>query len=117
MSNAKGIDISHWQSTTPPLAGLDFLIARATYGTAPDDHYAQHVASARGAGLVVGAYHFGVGAAQTDIKAQAAAFVKAAAAADFLALDLESNGSNGPSMTGSEGQAFIRAVRLIDKRK
>lgn len=116
MTNARGIDCSHWQTATPSLAGLNFLIARATYATTPDDRYAQHMTAARKAGLIVGAYHFGVGAAQATIAAQAIAFVKTAGAADFLVLDFESNGTNGPTMTGLEAQSFIRVVRS-SKRK
>lgn len=115
--NAKGIDISHWQGTTPSLAGLDFLIARASYANSPDDKYQLHYSNARKAGLVVGTFHFGVGAAQASLVAQAAAFLTAAGGADFLALDLESNGKNGPSMTTLEARSFIALVRNTDPRK
>jgi hypothetical protein len=117
MSNARGIDCSHWQTATPSLAGLDFLIARATYATTPDDKYAQHFANGRKANVVTAAFHFGVGAGQATIASQASAFLRYAGAADLLNLDLESNGTSGLSMSGTEGQAFIAAVKSADTRK
>lgn len=59
----RGIDVSHHQDP----ARLDyerlaethkFVIARATYGTKPDELCAEHVRRARDAGLVTGLYHF-----------------------------------------------------------
>ena len=117
MSNAKGVDVSHWQSTTPSLVGLDFLIARATYATTPDDRYLQHFIAADKASLVIGAFHFGVGAAQASIAAQVAAFLKAAGAADLLALDLESNAKDRPTMTPNEARAFLMSVKAADPKK
>ena len=78
----KGIDISKWQATTPSLAGLDFLFARATYATTLDPKYVTHTVAARKAGLVVGAYHFGTGFATPA--AQAKVFLAATEKADLL---------------------------------
>ena len=63
-----GIDVSRWQGTTPSLAGLAFLFAKASQGTTKDPMYDTHIANARKAGLVVGAYCFNVGT--LDIAAQ-----------------------------------------------
>jgi hypothetical protein len=82
-----------------------------------------HVANFRKAGIVVGAYHFGVGAKQASIPAQVAAFAKASTGADVLILDLERNSRvrrtvDGklvwvqlPTMTRTEGREFIRRLR------
>lgn len=117
----KGIDLSHHQDRTPSLAGLGFVFVRATYGGSPDGRYARHVAAARAAGLVVGAYHFGVGGAQASVTAQVDAFLATAKDADVLALDLERNvlrgGRIGPTMTRDEAKAFIAAVHARDPRK
>src|SRR4029453_13549859 len=53
-----GRDVSHHQEKTPSLAGKGFLFPRPTIGTAPDSRYDKHIAKARNAGLVTGAYHF-----------------------------------------------------------
>lgn len=107
-----GIDISHHQATTPSLAGLEFLFARATYGTSPDRLYAQHIANARRAGLVVGAYHFGRNQPVAD---QVDAFLRAAGDVDLYALDLESDGGS-PAMTASQARAFIAAMHARGRR-
>lgn len=109
----QGIDISHWQETTPGLGGVDFLIARATYGTAPDDRYRRHVANARARDLVVGAYHFG---RRGDVAGQVEAYVKAAGDVDLYVLDLEADGDD-PPMTKAEARDWIvRARTALDGR-
>lgn len=111
----EGIDVSQYQAATPDLSAVEFLIARATYGTGyptfgdPDPKYAQHKANARKAGKVFGAYHFGV---RGNVAAQIALFVAAAGDADFFVLDLESDGSR-PRMTDVEARAFIVGVRAL----
>ena len=60
MTALRGIDVSQWQPKTPDLSGLAFAFARATYGTGTDPVYATHAANFRKAGIVVGAYAFGV---------------------------------------------------------
>lgn len=116
MSNAKGIDISVYQSSTPTLAGLDFIFARATYATSGDGKYAMHFANAEKADCVIGAYHFGVGGAQASVSAQVAAFLAAVGDADILALDLEKNGT-GVAMTPAEASSFIVLLRSLDPKK
>jgi GH25 family lysozyme M1 (1,4-beta-N-acetylmuramidase) len=86
MMAAQGIDVSRWQ---PPVdwgqvkaSGRTFAIIKASggdgapnyTGTYTDPQYGQHVAGARAAGLLTGAYHFlGMG----DGAAQARAFLAA----------------------------------------
>lgn len=107
MTTVRGIDISHWQEPTPTLAGLAFAFAKASQGTATDHMFATHTAAFRKAGIVRGAYHFGVG--DVSPAAQAAAFLSAAGDAELLALDLESNPS-GASMSEAQAGTFIDAI-------
>lgn len=104
----EGLDISRWQGTTPNLSGKSFLFARATYGAVHDGMYATHIANARKAGCLVGAYHFGVG--DVSVPDQVHAFLAAAGSVDFYVLDLESNGRHA-SMTNGQAAAFIGMVK------
>jgi hypothetical protein len=104
VTNAKGIDVSSYQAETPPLAGLSFLIARASIGTGKDSRYAHHIANAKAAGLVTGAYHFGYNGVSQDT--QADIFVEAAGNVDLLFLDVE--GPSAPSQ--NQTRAFIDRV-------
>ena len=108
MATLEGLDVSRWQGTTPNLAGKAFLFARATYGAIRDQMYSTHIANARKAGLLVGAYHFGVG--DVPVPSQVSAFLAAAGTVDFYVLDLESNGGR-PSMTLGQASLFIALVR------
>lgn len=107
-----GIDISRWQSTTPPLTGLAFAFARATYGTRPDDMYRRHTSAFRAAGLVIGAYHFGVG--YLDVNEQVTAFLAAAAPDALLALDLERDAAG--TMTNPNAKRFIATVQAKGRK-
>jgi hypothetical protein len=109
MTNARGIDISKYQAATPSLAGLTFLFARASIGSAPDPTYARHAADARAAGLILGAYHFGYFG---NVSGQVATFLSAAPSADFYALDVE--GPNAPSH--AESREFLALVKGLGKR-
>ena len=108
MGLPEGIDVSS-HNGDPTLRGLSFLFARACYATRADSKYARHVARARAAGLVVGAYIFGVGGRQASVAAQVATFLRIAKGADLLALDLETNGT-GATMTNAEARQFIALV-------
>lgn len=99
-----GLDVSHYQSTTPNLHGKDFLFIKATQGITKDSRYDQHYFQARLARVVVGAYHFGI---KADGAAQARAFLSVASKADLFALDLE--GAN--PMTQQQGRDFIKTVQ------
>src|SRR6185369_8404942 len=111
--SVNGVDVSRWQATTPSLAGLGFLFARATYGAVHDGMFATHIANARQAGLLVGAYHFGVG--DVSVPDQVSAFLATAGKVHFYVLDLERNGSR-PSMTAQQASAFIAAVKAKGHR-
>ena len=105
-----GIDVSHWQTPsdwTP--TGLTFLVARATNGTSVDERYAAHIAKARKAGLVVGAYHFN---GDGTVARQAEAFLRAAGAVDLYALDVEGKGA----FTRSQAAEFVRRVQAAGLR-
>lgn len=109
----EGIDVSVWQKTTPPLEGLAFVIARATYGCAPDARYWMHAANVRAAGLAQMAYAFGI---HDQIPAdQARVFLGIAKSADYLWLDLEEERDANthellrPPMTVQQAAQFIYA--------
>lgn len=115
MSYLKGIDLSKWQAATPSLAGFDFVIARASIGTSMDARYAQHIAKARAAGLVTGAYHFNWDD-ETKVSGQPAEqaryFVDHAGDVDLLFLDVEGDHSFEPT----ESAAFIAEVHRLGKK-
>lgn len=108
-----GIDISRWNVLrAKSLAGLDFVIVRATYSVTTDPKYNAHARAVRAAGLPLGAYHFGTGSASPE--AQAKAFLAVAADADFLALDLERDKTS--TMTNAQARAFIAAVHRAGRK-
>lgn len=102
----KGIDISKYQTATPALTGLSFVVLRATIATTSDALYATHYANARKAGVVVMAYHYGYPAATVSIAAQVSKFLSVAKDADFLWLDQEEAGFDDAQATD-----FIAQVR------
>ena len=112
-----GIDVSRWQATTPPLSGHDFLIARTTIGTQKDERYDQHIANARKAGVVIGAYHFNW--SPLSVAAQVKAFLAAAGEVDLYAIDREGNHSHRgysddvytPPFTQAQTREFIARVQ------
>jgi lysozyme len=109
MTNAKGIDVSSYQAETPPLAGLSFLIARASIGTGKDARYAHHIANAKKAGLITGAYHFNDnGSSSTN---QADIFVTAAGDVDLYFVDVEGSAAFSQNQT----RAFIDRVHARGK--
>ncbi len=103
----EGIDVSVWQANTPPLTGLAFLFARASYGSTVDPRYAQHTGNARAAGLVVGAYHFGTSEPVVD---QVAAYVSVIRGANLFVLDYESE-QGRQRMSPTQAREFIRAIQ------
>jgi hypothetical protein len=116
-----GIDVSHWQSTTPSLSGLGFLFARKSIGTTQDEKYALHIGNARRAGLLTGAYHFNW--SSTSIADQVRAFLANAGDVDFYALDVEVNrhtNSDGsvtttPQFTKAQAHEFIDRVQATGR--
>lgn len=101
----EGIDISTYQATTPPLAGLDFVFVRAGYGASnADPRYGQHSVAVRSAGKVLGAYWFWYDGSSAGL--QADTFLSIAKGADLLALDFE-----GAAKDAAGAQEFIRLVQ------
>jgi hypothetical protein len=82
-----GSDFSHWQTSTPSLAGLGFVIVKASEGTTADPMYLTHMAKVRSSGKLPGAYCFSRNDVSLD--AQAKFFVNHAQGAAFLAVDNE----------------------------
>lgn len=105
MTGVTGLDVSHWQRTTPRLAGHEFLFARATIGTEQDSLYDAHIAAARKAGVLTGAYHFNWDTVSVD--AQVDAFLRAAGDVDLYALDVE--GAN--AFSHRQAEDFIDGVQ------
>lgn len=111
MTNARGVDLSAYQSVTPPLAGLSFLAARASismatpngFVTEKDARYDQHIGKAKAAGLVTIAYHFAD--SRQDIAQQVAAFKAFAGAVDFYFVDVES--ADGGQLSWAQTHEFI----------
>ena len=106
----KGIDVSKWQASTPSLAGLSFLFARASIGTVRDEMYATHIRNARRAGLLVGAYHFNHG--PLSIRSQVDTFLDAAGDVDFYALDVEGR----DAFTRAQTEDFIKRVQATGRK-
>lgn len=105
-----GLDVSKWQATTPPLEGFDFLIARASIGLTADERYAEHIAKARTAGLVTGAYHFNW--KELDPVEQARFFVKTAGDVGYLFIDVEGDHAFSKEQT----IAFVDEVHRLGRR-
>ena len=82
-----GIDISRWQLSTPSLDGLGFCFVKAVEGATIDPLYNHHAKSVRAAGIILGAYAFGVDS--MGGAAQAAKLLQYAPTADLYALDVE----------------------------
>ena len=107
------VDLSHHNGnvdlTAAQAAGILGVIHKATQGTSfVDPMYQTNRAKAKAAGLLWGAYHFGVGA---DGVEQAEFFVKTVQPGpqDLLVLDFEAN-PQGPSMNPEEARAFVTHV-------
>lgn len=104
----RGIDVSAWQTPsdwTP--AGLDFVVARASIGGATDSQYARHIAKARAADLVPGAYHFNDD--RRDVFAQARLFVQASGDVPLRFLDVEGD----HAFSAAQARAFIGEVHRL----
>src|SRR5437773_3734436 len=107
------VDLSHHNGNVDlaqaKAAGLVGVIHKATQGTAfVDPMYRANRAKAEAAGLLWGAYHFGVGA---DGVEQADHFLQAVdpGPQGLLVLDFESN-PQGPTMTLEEARAFVTHI-------
>jgi lysozyme len=105
------IDLSHWQAPVDfaraKAAGIAAVLLKATQGLHwIDTTFAQRLAAATGAGLLVGAYHF---LDNTDPAAQIENFLSVAEGCSVLALDIERNQIGG---TATVVQAAEAAARL-----
>lgn len=104
-----GVDVSRWQQTSPPFANYEFMFARATFGLKVDTMFATHIANAKKAKIITGAYHFLYGSSVGTPEAQADLFIAHALlqGADIWALDWEP--SQAPA-TKAEAKRFIARV-------
>jgi hypothetical protein len=109
--SATGYDVSKYQTSTPILTGKSFLFVKATGGLTPDPLYARHIANARKAGLVTGAYHFGYNF--ISAAAQARAFYAAAGNVDFYFLDVEGR----YAQSSAQVRAFFAEFRRVSGGK
>ena len=113
------IDLSH-QNGEPDLqkakaSGIVGVIQKATQGTSfTDPTFAANRKKASDAGLLFGAYHFGVGA---DGVEQADFFLHVVQPGEneIIVLDFEAN-PQGPSMTLGEARAFVTHVEAVTTR-
>lgn len=108
----KGCDVSAYQASDYQTTGLDFVFIKATEGTSyVNPKQAAQTARGRGAGLVVGFYHF---LHPGNVDAQAKYFVAKAAsvAGDILVCDWETSPSGGRP-TSAEKDQFLRAVKTL----
>ena len=113
------VDISHFNGhpnfQRAKAAGIMGAIQKATQGTSfTDPTFAANRNSCSDAGLLFGAYHFGVGA---DGLEQADFFLSVLQPReqDVLVLDFEAN-PQGPSMTLEEARAFVTHVKAATGR-
>jgi LysM repeat protein len=106
-----GQDWASYQPASPSTAGLDFALIKATEGTSyVNPRMGSQAATARGAGLVTGFYHFLL---PGNVQAQAEYFVKQAASQeyDLLVCDWESSTHGSPSC--AEKDQFLKAVQKL----
>lgn len=111
MTYAKGIDVSTYQTLSEwSPEGLSFLVARASIGLLKDDLYDFHIAKAKAAGLITGAYHYNWDNSSPETQAQF--FVKSAGDVDLYFLDVEGS----KAFTADESRRFIAEVQRLGKR-
>src|SRR5512146_45480 len=101
-----GIDVSRFNVlSSRTLDGQAFAFARATYGTSTDPSFYSHTTAFKAAGIVTGAYAFGIGMSGAQ---QANSFLAVAHSSELLALDLE--GDPNP-MSEAQAREFIATVQ------
>lgn len=113
MSEAQGADVSY-ANPAPNLSGLDFVIARATYGsTGLDSRTAQHVKACRSVpGRPLGLYHFAYpDPGDADNEARHFLSIADRYKPEMLALDLEDAGSVGAGALEDWALTFMRTIR------
>lgn len=111
------IDISHHNKISSfrkvQQAGIFGVIHKATQGiTYVDPTFSENKTKAEEAGLLVGAYHFGVAG---DAIAQAEHFVSVAGEKKLLVLDFEGN-PQGHDMSLEEAEHFVHHIKQLSGR-
>lgn len=104
-----GIDISHWQQSTPSLVGLGFVVVKVSEGTTEDPKHDYHSANVRRAGKMLMNYCFSRDDVSLD--AQAEFFVKHADK-DAIALAVDNEGPH--STTTAQTRYLINRIRAWD---
>lgn len=113
--NVQGIDVSHWQGKINwqqvKADGREFAFIKATQGTARvDPRFYENAKGARGAGLLVGAYHFMDAITVQAAKQQAAHFAETMKkAGDVFELPPVMDYENNP---GNLNKATINVIAL-----
>ncbi len=113
MTYLEGIDISWAQRKTPKLAGLAFVVVKASEGNGKDPRWDQHSAAVRDAGLPLMAYHFG--RAEWPVSVQLDVFHSVAGSADAWALDYEPSPSAKTLMSEGAARQFIASWQQHDE--
>lgn len=111
MTPLQGIDVSAHNGTFST-DGQAFVFIRACYGSGKDTKFDEHLATAKAAGVVTGAYCFG---RNMDPILQASRLLEIAPDVDFLFLDYE-NDAGHPHMTSDQAKAFIRDVQTAGRK-
>ena len=111
------IDLSHHNHIASfdkvKASGIAAIIHKATQGTRyTDPTFSTHTADAKQAGLLVGAYHFGIAG---DPIEQAEHFIEVAGKNTLLVLDFEGN-PQGHDMSLTEAEHFVHHVKEITGR-
>ncbi|MGF7050249.1 lysozyme [Paenibacillus sp. DS2015] len=116
-SNARGIDVSHWQGVINweqvRAEGHVFAFIKASEGkSVKDKKFIANVQGATMAGLLVGAYHFSRAASPTEVKAEVDHFLTVTAPlADSmklpLVLDIETNEAGSRTNTVKTVRAWV----------
>jgi len=101
----QGVDVSKYQSQTPSLAGVHFLIARAGIAEKPDPTYGMHIANAKKAGIATGSYYYNWGA--LSVSEQVDYYRKIEGDVDIHVIDWE--GTEG--FTAAQTADFIRIYK------
>src|SRR5438874_2386926 len=107
-------DISHWSGNvnlvTAKSSGLSGIIQKATQGTTyTDPTLVTNAKKAKSAALAFGTYHFGT---NSDGAAQANFYLKNVKGyTGLLVLDFEPNSTSETTMTLSQAEAFVQAVK------
>lgn len=109
----EGLDLSYAQTRTPKLAGLSFVVVKASEGNFKDSRWDQHSKAVRAAGLPLLAYHFG--RAEWSVSEQLDIFESVSKSADAWVLDYEPSPTHHSLMTQAQAREFIAAFQQHDE--